>query len=228
MRLPARLRWTTPLGQKIELAETMDVSRGGLLLSSSELHAAGVPLWVTFPYDASLPDGQPEVIARVVRCDELPEVRGEPGAEKAAKPNRSARQSSAKSNQLAQVPIVSEDARAFALAIHFEGAARPASNGNRARCEPERRGNPRRVLAVPIRVRLEHVPWFEEAMSLDISARGIRFRSTREYATGDHLRITLEDAASAPWTGSKEFCATVVRVAPTGHGVAVDVAVCRA
>jgi hypothetical protein len=31
MRLPARLPWTTPLRQKIELAETRDTSRGNLL-----------------------------------------------------------------------------------------------------------------------------------------------------------------------------------------------------
>ena len=71
MRLPARLRWTSPFGQKIELADTMDVSRGGLLLSSREWHAPGVPLWVTFPYDAFFREGQPEVPARVVRCEQL-------------------------------------------------------------------------------------------------------------------------------------------------------------
>jgi len=46
------LRWTTPLGQKIELAETSDVSRGGLLVPSPEFHAAGVEFWVTFPYNS--------------------------------------------------------------------------------------------------------------------------------------------------------------------------------
>src|SRR5215471_14842442 len=73
IRLQARLRWTTPFGQKIELCQTIDASRGGLLLSSGESHSVGVPLWVTFPYDASVPDGQPEVLARVVRCGKLPE-----------------------------------------------------------------------------------------------------------------------------------------------------------
>jgi hypothetical protein len=63
MRLPARLRWTSPFGQKIELAETMGVSRGGLLLSSRELHTPGVQVWVKLPYDASLREGQPEVPA---------------------------------------------------------------------------------------------------------------------------------------------------------------------
>ena len=193
MRLPARLRWSSPFGQKIELADTMDVSRGGLLLSTRELHAPGVPLWVTFPYDAFFREGQPEVPARVVRCE-----------------------------QLSAAPFL------FSLAIQFETQARSAHNGNGARREPERRGSPRRSFAVPIRVRPENVPWFEEAMSLDFSPRGMRFRGQREYATGELLRIALQDASSASWPGSGEFRAKVVRVAPAQDGVAVDVGVCRA
>ncbi|HVH71913.1 MAG TPA: PilZ domain-containing protein [Candidatus Dormibacteraeota bacterium] len=193
MRLPARLRWNTPFGQRIEFAETVDVSRSGLLLSGRESHAAGVPLWVTFPYDCSRKGGQPEVLARVVRCGELP----------AAMP-------------------------AFALAIHFERPERTDFNGNHARRDPERRGGPRRRLAVPIRVRPEHIPWFEEAMSLDFSPRGMRFRSHREYADGELLRIALEDASSTSWPGVGEFRVKVVRVSPAGDGVALDVGVCGA
>ena len=127
MRLPVRLRWISPLGQKIELAETMDVSRGGLLLSSKERLAPGVPLGVTFPYDASLREGQPEVPARVVRGEESDAA-----------------------------PV------GFSLAIQFEAQPSSSSNGNGRRSEPERRGGPRRLLATPIRVNLENVPWFEE------------------------------------------------------------------
>lgn len=193
MRLPARLRRTSPFGQKIELAETMDVSRGGLLVSGRELHTSAVTLWVTFPYDASLREGQPEVPARVARCEES-------GA----------------------TPLH------FSLAIQFEGQVRSFSNGNGARRDPERRGTPRRSLAIPIRVRLENVPWFEEAMSLDVSPRGMRFRSQREYATGELLKIALQDDSSASWPGSGEFRPKVVRVAPARDGVALHVAVCRA
>lgn len=193
MRLPARLRWTSPFGQKIELVETKDVSRGGLLVSSGELHAPGVSLWVTFPYDATLRDGQPEVPARVVRCGEL-----------------------------------SASSMHFSLAIQFDGHTHHVSNGNGARRDPERRGSPRRSLVMPIHVRLENVPWFEETMSLDVSPRGMRFRSQREYATGDVLRIALEDTSSASWAGSGEFCAKVVHVAPVPGSVVVDVGVCRA
>src|SRR5260370_25286921 len=71
MRLPARLRWTTPFGQKIELVNTIDVSRIGLLVSTNYPHTPGVTGSVTFPYDASLFHGQPEVFARVVRCGEV-------------------------------------------------------------------------------------------------------------------------------------------------------------
>lgn len=193
MCLPARLRWTSPFGQKIELAQTMDVSRGGLLVSSGELHSPGVSLWVTFPYDVSLRDGQPEVPARVVRCGEL----------SASSPH-------------------------FSLGIQFDEHPHYVSNGNGARCDRERRGSPRRSLAMPIRVRPENVPWFEEAMSLDVSPRGMRFRSQRDYAMGDLLRITLEDASSAALPGSGEFRARVVRVAPAADGVALEVSVCRA
>ena len=68
LRLPARLRWTTPFGQKTEVCTAVDVSRGGMLVPCREPHAEGMSLWVTFPFNASLIVGQPEVLARVVRA----------------------------------------------------------------------------------------------------------------------------------------------------------------
>ena len=68
LRLPARLRWTTPFGQKTEVCASVDVSRGGMLVPCREPHAEGTTLWVTFPFDASLNVGQPEMLARVVRA----------------------------------------------------------------------------------------------------------------------------------------------------------------
>jgi PilZ domain len=228
IRLPARLRWATPFGRKIELSETIDVSRSGLLVSSKECHAAGVPLWVTFPYDTSLPDGQPEVLASVVRCVEFPEgTRVSDEREKVSVQTSFAQERSARSGHFAHSPNLTAPPT-FALALHLKEPAHDGSNGNRKRHDPERRGGARRSLAVPIRVRPEHVPWFEEAMSVDFSPRGLRFRSQREYAIGEQLRISLEDAAATPWSGSGEFCARVVRVSPAPDGVALDVSVCRA
>src|SRR5271154_1422972 len=67
LRLPARLRWTTPLGQKTEVCHTVNVSRSGALVPCQEAHAEGRSLWVTFPYDAAISSAQPEILAKVVR-----------------------------------------------------------------------------------------------------------------------------------------------------------------
>src|ERR1700683_3756894 len=82
LRLPARLRWTTPFGQKTEVCGTVNVSRGGLLVPCQEAHAEGTSLWVTIPYDAAHPYGQTEILARVARsseCDVGVEVSGNGG-----------------------------------------------------------------------------------------------------------------------------------------------------
>ncbi len=131
MRLPVRMRWTTPFGQKIELGQSIDVSR----------HAS--------------------------------------------------------------------------------------SNGSAHRREPERRGSMRKVLAIPVRVHPERIPWFEEAMTIDFSAKGMRFRSHREYAPGDYLKIAFAASASAPWQGAGEFRSKVIRIASVPGSVALDVSVCR-
>ncbi|HET8965821.1 MAG TPA: PilZ domain-containing protein [Candidatus Acidoferrum sp.] len=67
LRIPARLRWSAPLGQRIEPCETINTSRGGLLLACGEAPSAGHSLWVTFPFDADASAVQPEVLARVMR-----------------------------------------------------------------------------------------------------------------------------------------------------------------
>src|SRR5215471_13103786 len=76
LRLSARLRWSAPLGQRVEHCETINVSRGGLLVSCHEAQAPGHPLWVTFPFDADTSAMQPEVVARVLRRDAAGEGNG--------------------------------------------------------------------------------------------------------------------------------------------------------
>ncbi len=228
MRLPVRLRWTAPFGQKIELAETIDVSRSGLLVSMKEAHSCGTSVWVTFPYDASLDDGQPEVAAKVVRCGEVLEViRATNAREKTQTASHSARELSAKLEQLVRDIGISDAPATFAVAIHLEERQRSASNGNALGRENERRGSMRKALAIPVRVHPERVPWFEEAMTIDVSAKGMRFRSQREYTLGDRLKIAFADPPSAPWHGGGEFLSEVVRVAPTPGSVVVDVSVRR-
>lgn len=227
MRIPVRLRWTTPFGQKIELVETLDVSRGGLLISAREPHACGLRLWVTFPFDSSLGEGQPEMSARIVRCEEtLDVIRASTIREKVQAVSTSAAERSPKLDQTARPLAVCDAPATFAVAIQFDEHAHASSNGNGHRHEPERRGSQRCALAVPVRVRPQTIPWFEEAMTIDFSATGLRFRSHREYAPGDYLRIAFKESAPALWHGFGEFRSQVVRVVPAPDDFALDVSVC--
>ena len=118
-----------------------------------------MPLWVTFPYDASPPDGQPEVLTHVVRCGERLEViRGMNAREKLQTQSTSKQECSAKLDQPVSAFGTSEAPASFAVALHFEQHAHSVSNGNGHRREPERRRSPWRVLALPVRVRPGRIP----------------------------------------------------------------------
>jgi len=228
MRLPVRLRWSTPFAQKIELAESLDASRAGLLVPTREPHTPGVLIWITFPYDNSLSDGQPEIPARVVRCDEILElVRATNARESVQTEGAFNRERAAKMNQLVRELGISDGPATRNVAFHFERQFHYTSNGNGHENKLERRGSPRRTLAVPVRVRPEGVPWFEEAMTIDFAEKSMRFRTYREYELGDHMKIAFQDSAPKPWTVTGDVRCRVVRVTPAPDSFALDVAVCR-
>jgi hypothetical protein len=217
LRIPARLRWTTPLGQTTELCETLNVSRGGLLVPCKENHALGTPLWITFPYDATLPFGQPEVLAHVVRSELL--------AMRVAAPHHADARELPHGNidtvQAMDPSSVNGEmvfASYAALQVEIKARTNKGKNGNGHGSgngdhrEVERRTSVRRAVAVPIRVRLENVPWFEEAMTMDASNEGLRFVGCREYEPGQHLVVSFEDAILSPWPAAAEFRTLVVRV----------------
>jgi len=201
LNLPVRIRWNTPFGHKTEVCRTLDISRGGLLVPCQETHAAGAPLRVTFPYDTSLGDGQPEMAAKVVRVGRARNGNGSNSSNKG-------------SNERA-------------VALHFALPFRPESNGNGHAKEPERREGPRRPLAVPVRVRPERIPWFEEAMTIDVSARGLRFLSSREYQERERLLISFEPMASAPWPTASETAGRVLRIEAIPESAALAVTILR-
>lgn len=201
LRLPVRIRWNTPFGQKTEVCKTLDISRGGLLVPCQDTHAPGVPLWVTFPYDSSVADSQPEMLAKVVRA-------------RPARNGNGSKAARAGSNEKA-------------VGLHFALPFRPESNRNGLPKERERRDSPRRPLAIPVRVRLEHIPWFEEAMTIDISAHGLRFLSSREYQEGDLLRVAFEPTASGPWPTASETPARVVRIEPVPESAVLALTISR-
>ena len=72
LSLPVRLRWLTPLRPLIEVTQTLEVSRRGLLVHCPEPCSIGALVWVTFPFDSALLLAQPETLARVVRLTPAP------------------------------------------------------------------------------------------------------------------------------------------------------------
>lgn len=72
LTLPIRLRWQGALGQTIEITQTLDSSRGGLLFFRTEAMPVNARLWATFPYSAESSEAQPEMPARVVRVKTTP------------------------------------------------------------------------------------------------------------------------------------------------------------
>ena len=69
LKLPVRLRWPGPLRQLTEITETLDISRGGLLVRSANACRSDAPLWVSFPFDPSQSSNLPETPARIARVE---------------------------------------------------------------------------------------------------------------------------------------------------------------
>jgi len=72
LTLPIRLRWHGAISQTIEITQTLDSSRGGLLFFRTEALPVNARLWVTFPYSAESHEAQPETPAHVVRVKTTP------------------------------------------------------------------------------------------------------------------------------------------------------------
>lgn len=68
LRLPARIRWQGSLGMRVEVTETVDVSREGVLFHRNEACEPLMRVWIVFPYDRSAgASAQPETPGRVAR-----------------------------------------------------------------------------------------------------------------------------------------------------------------
>jgi len=80
---------------------------------------------------------------------------------------------------------------------------------------------------VPIRVRPEHMPWFEETMTLDFSKEGLRFLSSREYQLGQRLMVSFEDPAASPWPGANDVRSLVIRADPVPQSPALAISIYR-
>jgi hypothetical protein len=70
LQLPARLRWQGPLGMRVEITDTIDVARLGVLVHRTAPCEPAARVWVVFPYDPTAGGAtQPETPARIVRVE---------------------------------------------------------------------------------------------------------------------------------------------------------------
>jgi hypothetical protein len=68
LRLPARIRWQGPLGMRVEMTETVDVSREGVLVRRKDACELLSRVWVVFPLVRGAGISvQPETPGRVAR-----------------------------------------------------------------------------------------------------------------------------------------------------------------
>jgi hypothetical protein len=169
LRLPARLRWSAALGQRTAQCETINVSRGGLLLACDDAPGEGHPLWVTFPFDPNASGAQPETLSRVVRRVE------------------------ASTEIFAHLPGRWKAALQFGISAHLQ----PPRNGTLG-TQVKYNGAGNRI-ALPIRVRPQHVPWHEEAMTVEVGRDKLKFLTNREYSMGQRLLVSFAAGSEAPW-----------------------------
>lgn len=160
-------------------------------------------MWVTFPFDASAPE-QPEVLARVMRSRH---VQGNGAGEEIAL-------------HFESVPLAArfapEKAVEKAAPKPAVPAARPPEEKKENRDETvialgTKNGDLRKMV-LPIRVRPETIPWFEEAMTTEVSAQEIRFVSHREYLPGEILKVAFVARDWKPWPGAGEASAEVMKL----------------
>jgi len=191
-----------------------------------EAHSCGTSVWVTFPYDASLRDGQPEVAAKLFAAEKLLEVIRPRMRAKKLKLKVTRRGSFPQNWTNSRAPSASlMPPRLLPLPFIWKNASAPLPM--ETRIENERRRQRAESVRDSSARHPERIPCFEEAMTIDVSAKGMRFRSHREYALGDRLKIAFADPPFCPWHGTGEFLSDVVRVAPVPGSAAVDVSVCR-
>ena len=70
LSMPVRIRWRGPFGMRLEIAQTLDVSRGGLLIERLEPCEPQSNVWVLFPFEPNGDSAQVETPAHVVRVEE--------------------------------------------------------------------------------------------------------------------------------------------------------------
>jgi len=71
LQLPARIRWQGPFGMRVEMTETVDASREGVLVHRTQPCELLTRVWIVFPYERNGGAAvQPETPGRIARVAE--------------------------------------------------------------------------------------------------------------------------------------------------------------
>lgn len=173
LQLGARIRWRSPLGMRLESTQTVDMSRGGILLDRAERCEVDSHVWVVCPFESSTAAVQPETPARVARVEDL---RG--GYYRVAlqlqPPDRGAsRDAAVERRRSSRVPF------AVPIFVRPMGAPWPEESMTHDISRSGARFTTVRIFA-PGDSMLAKVPWGEWANRGEIAGRVVRVESHRD------------------------------------------------
>jgi PilZ domain len=170
LRLPVRIRWQGSLGMRLEITETIDVSREGLLLHRVDLRAMPSRVWVAFPFDPAAAGAvQPETPARIVRSEPDP-AGGSWVALHMELPQREARPIETERRRTPRIPF------ALPIFVRANGTPWPEESMTRDISQGGAQFETSHVYALQSIV-LAKIPWGEWDKAGEISGRVVRIEA---------------------------------------------------
>lgn len=191
LRLPARIRWLGPLGMRLEITQTIDVSRDGLLIRRSQPCDPQTRVWIAYPFDLSATATiQPETPARIARVRSGANGGFYVGLQLQLPPRETPRQANDERRRSERFP--------FALPIFVRPSGSPwpeeSMTQNVSNCGV-RFESPRRYTVGEMI--LATIPWGEWAKAGEIFGRVMRVEPPAEAANGA-LGVANPQASPSP------------------------------
>lgn len=194
LQMGARVRWRSPLGMRLESTQTVDMSRGGILLDRAERCEVGAHVWVVCPFDSATAAVQPETPARVVRVETRPAGMYRVALQWKPPDRAAARDTSTERRRSSRVPF------AVPIFVRPLGTTWPEESMTHDISRSGARFTTTRIFA-PGDTMLAKVPWGEWAQYGEISGRVVRVES--------HLDAPGPAPLADPRSGSSALLASI-------------------
>ncbi|MGH7837968.1 MAG: PilZ domain-containing protein [Candidatus Binataceae bacterium] len=173
LQLGARVRWRSPLGMRLESTQTVDLSRGGILLDRAEPCDVDAHVWVVCPFDPASTSVQPETPARVVRVENRPGGYFRVALQLETAERCAPRPSSTERRRTSRIPF------AIPIFVRPMGAPWPEESMTHDISRGGARFTTARIFA-PGDSMMAKVPWGEWAQSGEIAGCVVRVESHRD------------------------------------------------